>query len=111
MLLVRFFPYLKTDYYIHFKWIPYIFSDKYDTNGAITDLCGKHIGSSVHQENILDTFTGLCLINKGQYLMNEETFHFLKDNFATLMRDPKWHEFAKNNPGCVLKMLEISMSK
>ena len=43
--------------------------------------------------------------------MNEETFHFLKDNFATLMQDPKWHEFAKNNPGCVLKMLEISMSK
>ena len=98
----------------NFLWIPnvLIFSDKYDTNGAFTDLCGrKHIGSSVNQDNILDTFTGLCLINNGQYLMNEETFLFLKDNFATLMQDPKWHEFAKNNPGCVLKMLEISMSK
>ena len=106
---MRFFSLLED--WLVYTWIPHIFSDKYDTNGAITDLCGKHIGSSVHQENILDTFTGLCLINKGQYLMNEETFLFLKDNFATLMQDPKWHEFAKNNPGCVLKMLEISMSK
>ena len=86
-----------------------IFADRFIIN-ALFDLCVKFIDSfDVNDENIFETIQALCLIEKDSFL--DKAVLLLKKNYGALKQDPRWEEFAKKNPICVLKMLELSVEK
>ena len=86
-----------------------IFADRYIVK-ALFDLCDKYMDSlDVNDENIFETIQGLCLINKESFF--NKAVLLLKKNYGALKQDPRWEEFAMNNPACVLKMLEIFAEK
>ena len=86
-----------------------IFADRYIVK-ELFDLCVKYIDSfDVTNENIFESIQVLCLNNKDSFL--EKAVLLLKKNYGALKQDPRWEEFAKKNPICVLKMLELSVEK
>ena len=86
-----------------------IFADRYIVE-ALFDLCVKYMDSfDVNDENIFETIQALCLINKESFF--NKAVLLLKKNYGALKQDPRWKEFAKNNPTCVLKMLELLLEK
>ena len=86
-----------------------IFADRYIIK-ELFDLCVKYIDSfDVTNENIFESIQVLCLNNKDSFL--EKAVLLLKKNYGALKQDPRWEEFTKKNPICVLKMLELSVEK
>ena len=84
-----------------------IFADRYDIK-ALFNLCEKYIDSfSVNDENIFEFVQGLYLINNGSFINN--AILLMRKNYGALEQDPRWKEFAKKHPDCVLKMLKHSM--
>ena len=86
-----------------------IFADRYIVK-ELFDLCVKYIDSfDVTNENIFESIQALCLNNKDSFF--KKAVLLLKKNYGALKQDPRWEEFTKKNPICVLKMLELSVEK